>query len=193
MLEVIESIIKNVLTALYQPFWFAISLSVLFMFVYKSYDSVKSAAKQWIIWFRTDVEFRKLFLLVFFSVMVLFRTLFNRNMWMNPLSKVLGGWWIYNEDGKLTTESIENFIMFVPFTIMYLWNNHRRFFRRRIYISRTLWIAAKVTFIFSFTIEMLQLFLRVGTWQISDLFYNTLGGIAGGAIYFVVCYIKGIK
>ena len=33
-MEIISKIITNVLTALYQPFWFAVILSVLFMFVY---------------------------------------------------------------------------------------------------------------------------------------------------------------
>ena len=27
--------------------------------------------------------------------MILFRTLLNHNMWMNPLSDVMGGWWIW--------------------------------------------------------------------------------------------------
>ncbi|MFR8725087.1 MAG: VanZ family protein [Mediterraneibacter faecis] len=37
----------------------------------------------------------------------------------------------------------------------------------------------------SFTIEMLQLFLRLGTWQLSDIFYNTIGGGIGGLLYYV--------
>ena len=44
--------------------------------------------------------------------MILFRTLLNRNMWMNPLSDVMGGWWIWEKqsDGTvtLTTECFEN-------------------------------------------------------------------------------------
>ena len=50
-------------------------------------------------------------------------------------------------------------------------------------IGSVLWNSAKITFLFSFAIEMLQLFLRLGTWQLSDLFYNTLGGAIGGLIY----------
>ena len=33
---------------------------------------------------------------------------------------------------------------------------------------------------------MLQLLLRLGTFQLSDIFYNTVGGIIGGLIYSVV-------
>jgi glycopeptide antibiotics resistance protein len=30
----------------------------------------------------------------------------------------------------------------------------------------------------------LQLFLHLGTWQLSDLVYNTVGGVLGGVVYF---------
>ena len=35
-------------------------------------------------------------------------------------------------------------------------------------------------------IEMLQLLLRLGTFQLSDIFYNTVGGVLGGLMYCVV-------
>lgn len=57
--------------------------------------------------------------------MILFRTLLNRDMWMNPLSDVFGNWWIwkYAEDGsrQLTTECIENLMLFIPFTVLFFW------------------------------------------------------------------------
>lgn len=34
--------------------------------------------------------------------------------------------------------------------------------------------------------RLFKLFLRLGTFQISDLFFNTIGGLAGGIIYFLV-------
>ena len=42
----------------------------------------------------------------------------------------------------------------------------------------------KIAFIFSISIEMLQLLLRLGTFQLSDIFYNTVGGVLGGLIYY---------
>lgn len=191
--DIIKNIIKNVLTALYQPFWFSVILSVLFMFVYKSYADVKTAVKQWLHWFKTEKSFRKMFVLVFYTVMILFRTLLNRNMWANPLSDVFGSWWIYDENGDLTTEAIENLMLFMPFTVMVLWNFHDRLFGGGITFGGTIWQAVKLTFLFSFTIEMLQLFLRLGTWQLSDLFYNTLGGAIGGVVYYIGFKIAGRK
>ena len=36
----------------------------------------------------------------------------------------------------------------------------------------------------SISIEMLQLLLRLGTFQLSDIFYNTVGGVVGGLVYY---------
>ena len=186
---IISTIISNVLTALYQPFWFAVILSVLFMFVYKAYPSIKQAAKDWFSWFKSDPTLRRTFLLVFYTVMILFRTLLNRNMWANPVSNVIGVWGLYNAKGELTTECVENLALFIPFTILLLWEAKDRILTKMT-IGSVLWNSTKITFLFSFTIEMLQLFLRLGTWQLSDLFYNTLGGVIGGLIYYIGYKIK---
>ena len=189
-MQIFSTIISNVLTALYQPFWFAVILSVFFMFVYKRYTSVKDAAKEWISWFKSDSSFRRTFLLVFYTVMILFRTLLNRDMWANPVSDVIGPWGLHNANGELTTEYIENLMLFIPFTVLLLWVLQEKLVRK-ITLWSVLWKATKVTFLFSFTIETLQLFLRLGTWQLSDLFYNTLGGAIGGLIYYIGYKISG--
>ena len=92
IVDIISNIISNILTALYQPFWFAILLSIFLLFFYLyCYDSAgagkgwKEAVKAWIRNFREDSFFRKLFLLVFFTAMVLFRTLLNRNDYSGAL------------------------------------------------------------------------------------------------------------
>lgn len=48
----------------------------------------------------------------------------NRNLCMNPLSDVMGGWGIWetvNGEQKLTTECIENVIMMMPFSAVVMW------------------------------------------------------------------------
>lgn len=117
--------------------------------------------------------------------MILFRTLLNRNMWANPLSEVLGGWGLYNEKGELTTEAIENLFLFIPFMILLLWSYRERILGEKVRLIRTLWQSLKITFLFSLSIEFLQLFLRLGTFQLSDLTYNTLGGLMGGLLYWI--------
>ena len=79
----------------------------------------KSAIVTWYQKFKESVFFRKLFFLAFVTSLILFRTLLNRQLWMNPLSDVMGGWGIWetvNGEQKLTTECIENVIMMVPFS-----------------------------------------------------------------------------
>ena len=139
--------------------------------------------------FKSDPSFRRTFFLVFYSVMILFRTLLNRSMWANPVSNVIGVWGLYNAKGELTTECIENFALFIPFAFLLLWAAKDRILSR-VTIKAVLWKSLKITFLFSFGIEMLQLLLRLGTWQLSDLFYNTLGGAVGGLIYYVGYKVK---
>ena len=51
--------------------------------------------------------------------------------------------------------------------------------------KKILWYSGKMAFIFLVSIEMLQLLLRLGTFQLSDIFYNTVGGVLGGLAYYV--------
>ncbi len=105
---------------------------------------------------------------------------------MNPLSDVMGGWGIWktvNGEKQLTTECIENVIMMVPFSAAVLWTFGKKIGNGW---KKILWQSGKIAFIFSIIIEMLQLLLRLGTFQLSDIFYNTVGGMIGGLIYCAV-------
>ena len=53
-------------------------------------------------------------------MMILFRTLLNRKLWLNPLWNVFGSWTLHNERGELTTECIENVLLFLPFAFLLL-------------------------------------------------------------------------
>jgi len=56
--------------------------------------------------------------------------------------------------------------------------------------KNALWLSGKIAFGFSLMIEMLQLLLRLGTFQLSDIFYNTVGGVLGGMCYWGIIKIK---
>lgn len=47
-----------------------------------------------------------------------------------------------------------------------------------------------LTFIFSLTVETLQLISKVGIFDVDDLFLNTLGGIIGYVLFKAVCTIR---
>lgn len=104
---------------------------------------------------------------------------------MNPLSDVMGGWGIWetvNGEQKLTTECIENVIMMVPFSAVVMWTFEEKMEKGW---KKILWQSGRIAFSFSVSIEMLQLLLRLGTFQLSDIFYNTVGGVLGGLVYYV--------
>ena len=161
-MEIFKSIVTNVLTALYQPFWFAVLLTIFilffYMYAYHPIDTgkgIKSACLAWIRTFKNSLFFRKLFCLVFFTVMILFRTLLNRNMWMNPLSDVMGGWWIWEKqsDGTmtLTTECFENIALMLPFTFLLMWTAKEKLLKakgRQICFTNILWYSTKVATVY---------------------------------------------
>lgn len=192
-IEILSKILINILTAFYESFGFSILLSFLAMFFYLYACVPVDAGKGWkgaiVTWykeFKASVFFRKLFLLAFVTSLILFRTLLNRNLWMNPLSKVMGGWGIWetvNGEQKLTTECIENVIMMVPFSAVVVWTFQKRAGNGW---KNIVWQSGRVAFIFSIVIEVLQLLLRLGTFQLSDIFYNTVGGVVGGVCYWGV-------
>ncbi len=82
---------------------------------------IKNICSTWFSYFKKSSEFRRTFLLIFYSVMILSRTVLYRSIWTNPLSDVMGGWGLYDADGNLTTEAIENLMLFIPFAVLLLW------------------------------------------------------------------------
>ena len=172
-IKVLAKILTNILTALYEPFGFSLLLSFLAKFFYLyAYESMgagkgwKNAIVTWYQKFKESVFFRKLFFLAFVTSLILFRTLLNRQLWMNPLSDVMGGWGIWetvNGEQKLTTECIENVIMMMPFSAVVMWTFEEKIGNGW---KKILWQSGKIAFIFSISIEMLQLFLRLGTFHL---------------------------
>lgn len=197
MIEQLNEILKNVLLAFYQPFWFSLLLAFLAMFAYmfstikgESGKGFRYSVLRWIELIRTSIIFRRLFILCIFIGLLIFRTLLNRNLWLNPLENVVGNWKLVdckNLTGKIVfaPEPIENIILFVPLTFLG-WNVYDATEKRDAFkFHKRLLITAKNSFIISLCIELLQLFLRLGTFQLSDLFFNTAGGIIGLILYWI--------
>lgn len=197
LINILGKILTNILTALYEPFGFSILLSFFAMYFWLFAYESSAAGKGWknaiVTWyqkFKESIFFRKLFFLAFVTSMILFRTLLNRNMWLNPLSKVMGGWGIWeivNGKRQLTTECIENVVMMIPFTAVLMWT-----FQEKVgnHWKNILLKSGKIAFIFSISIEMVQLLFRIGTFQLSDIFYNTFGGVLGGLMYYMLMKVR---
>lgn len=189
-ISILQTILTNILKGIYEPFGFAILLAVFFMFFYlfAKATSWKRAVKIWLEVFRKSAEFRKMFLFAFYVALMLFRTLLNRSIWSNPLSNVMGGWGLRGDDGKFSTEAIENVFLFLPFILLLFWTFSEKLWRRK-KVLHMMAAALGISFGTSLGIEFLQLLLCLGTFQLADLFYNTLGGVLGGALY--VAGMKG--
>ena len=97
----------------------------------------------------------------------------------------MGGWWIYDKKGEFTAEAFLNMVMLMPLIfLIYLYHGEKIFDERK--LSNILFHSCKLSFLTSITIEFLQLMLRLGTVQIADIVYNTLGGVVGGIVYFIL-------
>ena len=201
MLETVRKILTNILQSLYQSLFYAVIMAVLVMFFYMYIEKfegdtfaarMRQAFVEWKNRFARAKSFRRLFYLALVVVLVMFKTLFNRNIWGNPLSGVIGIWGFHNAEGKFTTEVVENFVLFIPlmfFILFYLETTRYQITK----VSGIILKSIAISFAISFVIEFLQLMLHIGTWQLSDLFFNTMGGLAGGLIYVVYYLIRGKK
>ncbi len=70
-----------------------------------------------------------------------------------------------------------NIVVFMP------WGFMVPVIRKRVY---KFWYTVASTFLLSLCIETIQLVTRVGSFDVDDLILNTLGGIAGFLVYFIV-------
>lgn len=195
-MDFIIKMIKNVLIALYQTFGASVFVAVLSMFFYEYAlkHGFKESVKGWIENFKKRKDFRRVFFLAFYTSMLLFRTVFCRSMWIYPLENVIGVWGLYNSEGKLYTENIENIILFVPFVFLLFWAFEKKLFKNGIpKFSDILIKSFAVGLVFSGSIEFCQLIFKLGTFQLSDLFFNTLGAVCGGIAYYAVCKFKEKK
>lgn len=201
IIEIINMVTRHILEALYQPFWGAVLLAFLFMFLFlyarehewNIKNFIPKMFQTWFGQFCSSPLFRRTFLLAFFSAMILFRTLLNREIWFDPLGKILLGWGLQDEAGQLTTESIENLILFIPFTILLFWTFRQQLLGDKFTLKKVVLCSGKIVGILSLSIEFLQVLLHIGTFQFSDLCYNVFGGIFGGVLYYGGYWVKKRK
>ncbi len=184
MLIIIKNILTNVLSSLYTEFFESLLFAFLFIYFYdyaKKNGGYKKAIYDFYLNFKSNKENRIRYYFVFYVSMILFRTILGRSLWINTLNDVLGTWTIYDSNGHIYTEGIENIILFLPLCyLLFSLPNKRNFTKSRILYS------VKFSFLFSLGIEFTQLFLKLGSFQISDIVFNTFGGFLGGLLYVCV-------
>ena len=127
-------------------------------------------------------ELIKILLFNSYLVMVVLITLVDRRCWEEPYISIFGNFSLFYKDwGEwyLNTGTVENILLFVPFTILLLIGK-RQNSRRKIWLSLMFCVS------FSIWIEVCQGLFSKGTFQVSDIFYNSVGGLIGGGIVFLI-------
>lgn len=175
----INDVMSQVLRAFYKNAGAALLMAFLFIFFYDKVldNGFKNTIRTFFHRLKNEKGFLIRYIFFFYTFMLLFETLLCRPIWGSPLTNVIGIWGLRDGTGQLYTENIENFLLFVPFSFLvcYSAKESKRSWKRGVIVSILL----------SITIEFLQLFLKIGTFQLSDLFYNTIGGFIGGLIYWI--------
>lgn len=184
-MKYLVNVIVDVLSVIYQTAGASCLLAVLIMCVYMlgRKQGVGPVARAWVYQFRQSSWFRRHFFLTFYTCMMLFRTILCRSVWGNPLENVLGIWGLHH-DGKIYTENFENLILFMPFIMLLFWAREEKDHTKDKKVQEVLLNSFEISFCFSLAIETCQLFLKIGTFQLTDLCFNTLGGMIGGVIYW---------
>ena len=121
-----------------------------------------------------------LLLFLLYLSFILVCTLFTRNTFV-PYKSVLKGFKLYN-NGRWNTGCIENITLFMPYTFFYL---------QALTPSKSLKTAFLLAFLTSMFIELMQLIFWLGAFQLSDLFYNVVGGVIGWFLWYSCKMITG--
>ena len=195
-MTLLKTVITHVFGVLGRAFWPSLVIALLASFFYlyctDSTDAGKgfwAAARGWVRYVRTSSFFRKILALCFYTSVVLYSTLIGRAYCANPLSYPLSGWqlWVVAADGGISPvmSGLENVAMLMPFTFLLAWMYGERPIYTRGAALMLAW-SAGLSLAFSFCVEGLQFVLHLGTWQLADIVYNTLGGALGGLLWWAL-------
>ena len=186
--QYMSRVLQDLLTMIYQYAGISIIVTLLFLIVWKKAEqtSWKEECKNLIIQLKERV-WRKRLISVLYIVFVLQRTLFNRSPWGNPLENILGSWGLMVY-GIPNYEMFENILLFMPIYWIIKIARVEKYVKHwgKIAFFGVVMIPMEC----SIGIELIQLMTKAGTFQLSDIVYNTAGGILGGIAYWI-CY--GLK
>lgn len=125
-------------------------------------------------------------LMIFIFSMIIQLTLFSRiGQTVDSFSNIWGNWGFIKQDYSFDLSCVENIIMFIPLPLTVNWFICK-FKGRTLSVKKILFFSTLISFGMSTFIEINQILFSIGLFQIADLFYNTLGGVIGAAIYIVI-------
>lgn len=129
-----------------------------------------------------------LFSVFFYFAMIFDVTVFSRiGQVQDPLSNVLGDWWILDTSFIMYVNfsPIINILLTLPLGALLILII-RQFFGKVYSDKKTVLLSTSVSLGLSLIIELTQLIFKLGTFQLSDLTYNTLGGLIGALLFILI-------
>lgn len=176
LIKLIKELINNFCKYITPAVIFAVFM--MFFVILISKTGLKKAVRMWIKRFKNSVKFRWQFVFFIYLYMLADRTFLSRRFFsVSPFSKLMKGWFIEKNGDKYNFESVENIIMFIPYIFLFFTaflDRDTKYKNKDIIVN-----AVILSLCSSLIIEILQIIFCVGTFQISDIVYNTLGGIIG--------------
>lgn len=129
-----------------------------------------------------------LFSAFFYFTMIFDITVFSRiGQAQDPLSDVLGDWWILDTSFIMYVNysPIINVMLTIPLCALLIFIT-RQFFGTVYSDKKAIFLSTTVSLGLSLIIEITQLIFKLGTFQLSDLAYNTLGGLIGALLFILI-------
>lgn len=120
--------------------------------------------------------------LVTYVVILAYGTLIGRQADHDPLSIVFSGWMISYRQGSWDFNPVYNIFLLTPLMFLLLLNFPQIGGKTR---DQLLKRSVIIGLLVSLFIECNQLIFCIGTFQISDLVYNTISSLIGGYLYQV--------
>lgn len=189
--KILHTIYINVMYYLHNYLWIPFLISLLISaiaFVVRYFKQpTNNSFRQYI---KTGVlSYKNLstFLLSFYLCAVVQATVFSRfdKPRQIPLSNIWGGWLIEETMYFYDMTPLWNIILLFPICFLAVFYSKavlkKHHSNKSIILQSTLY-----AFLTSLFVEGMQLIFSLGTFQISDLFYNTLGGLLGATILILI-------
>ena len=124
-----------------------------------------------------DKNFRMKGYTALYVSLLAFETILGRSRLDAPLINVIGNWSFRNFDNA------ENILLFIPFGILFSWHLKRD--KTSMGYIKIAFSISLLTVIVSISIELMQFIFSFGTFQLTDIMMNWLGGTVGTIIFCI--------
>ena len=169
------------------------SFLFVFFYMYVRRLGIRKTFALWFLRIRKDKHFRLVLALAICVFFILFNTVFCRRIIENPLANALGTFVLVDFNGRVNIDGISNILLFIPYGVVLCCVLSGKNSQNYNFLEfRVVYGIFKNCFLFALLIEIMQLIFSIGTFQLSDICYNVIGGVIGGIMFVVLGVLKCI-